>query len=473
MNPSPFTYRVPSDAEVQRILRDAAGKGSQTPEGKAKSNLLRSLDWAYTGLSLPARGQLVYHGRTALGQALQHKDTVSDADIQAMRNCLVARSLEQEHPGNSIQPLTDGQKRTLKQITDWYENVNRDIAARLHDAHVDAVFPKLKPDDPDLPGRVQGVASRLTRARDCLIKLMDANKVVVAGYHAFVNSGGGGGTNSVDLKPEFFATYSDKSRQATLVHESTHTMPMPWHTDDHCYIHQPQFQTAPLTTRYLNASHFEALIRLINGETLNLAAGLAAMNGGGAATPASLASQILAAAWIQAWRWHGDLAKEHKTSLTTINVKRGPSLDLIDQAHVLGLPWAKVEKGYFSTDITIRNSDLAFLENRAGKLGVLMGSAVVDKAVNAIHLNDPSDLTFTLAELGDPKLQVTKVEKILAKVIEFEGALRKSTNNRKTLDMIVALAEKKIENEKNDSVRPLVSGRYKQFLSTYPIKKAG
>jgi len=58
----------------------------------------------------------------------------------------------------------------------------------------------------------------------------------------------------------------------------------------------------------------------------------------------------------------------------------------------------------------------------------------------------------------------------------LEGALRKTSNGKKTLDMIMALADKKLESEDNTSAKPLVAGRYSLFLSTYPrikIKTTG
>ena len=477
MNPSPFAYRLPTEAEADRILQGAVGKGSQTPEGKAKNNLLKSLDWAYNGLDPASKGKVepAYQGRlTPLGQALANQATIRDVDVLAMVRCMVGKKPVLQHPGQAIQPLTGPQETAITQVLEWFKLTNTNIESGLHNAHVDSVFPKLETSDPDLPERVKEVVQRLKRAEECVRKLFNEKKIVIAEYHAFVQSGGGGGPTTVDLKAEFFASYSEKQRQATLAHEATHTMPLPWHTDDHCYIHQPLFQTLPLATRYKNASHFEALIRLINGETLNLAAGVGGANGAGGGagtTPASLAISILSFAWTQAWRWYGDLARQHQTDLTKIDVRRGPSLDLIDQAHVLGLPWAKVDKGFVSTEVMIRDSDLAFMENRVAKLGVMMGSSVVNNAAQSIGVTDPNDLTFTQEELNDHKLRVAKVEKVITKVIEFEGALRKSTNNKKTLDMIMALAEKKIETEKNDTIRPLVTGRYKYFIATYPIKK--
>jgi hypothetical protein len=480
MSPSPaeYSYRLPSEDEIKRILKDSAGKkGSQTTEGKAKSNLLRSLDWAYTGLPQDTRQKLVYTGAVPLGKALENKTTISDNDVLLMRACLVDKSPTLQHPGNSLKLLDSGQKTMVTTALQWFETTNDEIAKKTYDVHLDFVFPADQgrdtvKDPQTLDERRAEVAKRLKRAKESVSKLLEDGKVVIAGYHPFVKSGGGGGPNSVDLKPDFFTSYSDKDRRATLVHEATHTIPTKdMHTEDYCYIHQPQFSTVKLSIRYLNASHFEALIRLINGEKLALAVPRPSTSGSGTktdeATPENLATEIVTAAWIQAWRWHGDMAKLHQTDTTTINVKRGPALDVIDQAHVLGLSWAKVEKGYLSTDVSISNSDLAFLENRAGKLGVLMG--VVEKAADATV--NKTDLAFTSTELADRKLQNEKVEKLLQKVIEMEGALRKTSNNKKTLDMLMALADKKVENEGNASIGPLVKGRYNLFLSTYPRKK--
>jgi hypothetical protein len=479
MTPSEFAYRVPSEQEVTRILAGAPGKvNSQTAAGKAKSNLLRSLDWAYTGLSLDNRNSLVYAGKVPLGQALQHKDTISDADVKLMQKCLVVKFTGLQHPGNSLKPLDTAQNTTITQLLQWFDTTNTQIAAKAYDHHLETVFPPDSDKKQSLDDRRAEVVKRLKKAHECAGKLLKENKIVVAGYHVYVNSGGGGGANSIDLKPDFFASYTDPDRRATIVHEATHTIPtLDMHTLDTCYIHQPQFSTLELAKRYLNASHFEALIRLINGETLKLATGTGPTGGTATdktPTPKKLASEILTAAWIQAWRWHGEMAKEHQADTRVVNIKRGPGLDLIDQAHVLGLSWAKVEKGYFSTDVTISNSDLAFLENRAGKLGVLMGSAVIDKAADAI--TEKKDLAFTADELADKKRQIAKVENLLQTVIELEGALRKTSNGKKTLDMIMALADKKLESEDNTSAKPLVAGRYSLFLSTYPrikIKTTG
>jgi hypothetical protein len=86
---------------------------------------------------------------------------------------------------------------------------------------------------------------------------------------------------------------------------------------------------------------------------------------------------------------------------------------------MMGLPACK---GPEKDHVIVTEADLAAAENRVGRLGLMLG-AVVEAAEQLAHEGVP-----------------VSSERILQKLVEMQGAIRKTTNNRKTVDMIRVLA---------------------------------
>jgi hypothetical protein len=90
----------------------------------------------------------------------------------------------------------------------------------------------------------------------------------VDSYGPAIKAGGLSNPERMARAPGFFGE-GDGEREAILAHETTHAIGGNSRTNDMGgYIGSQMFQSATNPARLKNAAHFEAVIRLINGEAL-------------------------------------------------------------------------------------------------------------------------------------------------------------------------------------------------------------
>jgi hypothetical protein len=227
----------------------------------------------------------------------------------------------------------------------------------------------------------------------------------------------------------FSASYFNKpagDQVSTLVHEATHAIQNNSYVtfDNGGYIGELRWFDADLDLRQLNASHYEFVIKRIQGDPPRVrpVAGNAAGGAGGAE---SQATSILCKAWISALNQYSELYHyAHKANPTADDQQRITAI-----GKMLGLSVGKTANGQRPA---VTDQDLAGAETRVARLGMLYGGggtvrAAVQAAVQAaVDPNAPLALT---------------VDEILLRVIQMGGGpIRKSGNSAKTVEMIKTLA---------------------------------
>lgn len=415
--------RLPAEAEAQRILADAVGKLPHSEELKARWNLCRSLEWAYKNLSVPekvAANRQYLLGSLAIdiGQAIQKHPPLADLVVMAMLRALIAGAPALQHPGGArLAQLSIAQELAIDSAITALDTHVAQISAGTHDAIIEQMFPKGDWDDKwALIGysNADVVKKTFVLALAAVRGLRNAGNIKV---DAFASPIGAAGLTST-ARMTFPSTFFDKrlnEMEATVAHESTHAITDNGSRtgDEGGYIGSPKFANAIFAERRKNAAHFEAVIRLINGE--NLAGG----QGAGPDGPKGQANEIMRRAWGRGLDLYLQLHEFHEFPA---NILRQPSLAKPSPrqiSKILGLSTHKKPDGPINA---IAEGELAAAENRVGKLGALFGA--VNRACDLVQLDDPP-LT---------------VDKILARLVEMGGPLRKTTNHAKTIAMIKTLA---------------------------------
>lgn len=415
--PAIHLHRLPSDAEATRILNDAIGKGPDSKEVKERRNLCRALDWAYKGLA-PADKALAVHqyagNLTAdLAAAMQKPDSRPDAIILALLRALIAGKAALQHPGGArLAVMTPAQDTALRIALFAFESHLREMARGTYDPLIYQVFPAEAGDSVwGIVGKSNAhvVKETFANALAAAKRLLAAGNIRVDSYSPVIFAGGLTNPDQMAFPVSFFVK-TPNEMEATLAHESTHAIANSSRTNDEGgYIGSQKFEIATFAERRMNASHFEAVIRLINHEVLPPAQPGAVLDVKGQA------KEIVRRAWDKGLNLYLNL---HTYQTTPAHLAHPPDAQHAKQiSQLFGLGLHKQPAIH-----AIADSDLAAAENRVGKLGVLLGA--VDTASASVAANDPP----------------MTVDKILAKLVEMEGALRKTTDNAKTVAMIKTLA---------------------------------
>jgi len=409
-------FRLPSQAEARRVLIVAHGAAQDSPEFKAVRNLCKGLQWAFGGLTAPekqaardayAAGNL----ETDLQLAMQKPPNLNDNGIIALLIAITSANAGIQHTGGArLAVFTVAQAATVDLAIQSFTTHQAEIQAGRHDDKIDIVFPgSFWVRDATRHARVkQTFASALA----AINRLRAAGQLKLDSYSQGTRTGALTNPERMAFSPTFFGN-SPAEQEATLVHESTHAIPDKEGIrtgDNGGYIGHPKFHKSDLDERYLNASHFEAIIRLINGEVLPVSD--AAVQ----SPPIVEASEAVRKAWDKAINLYLKMQQYHLGGVVT---GAGNLAAIRDISLMMGLPACK---GPEKDHVIVTEADLAAAENRVGRLGLMLG-AVVEAAEQLEHEGVP-----------------VSSERILQKLVEMQGAIRKTTNNRKTVDMIRVLA---------------------------------
>lgn len=435
-------FRLPSEAEARKILKEAStvlgGSPLDTPQGKARRNLYKGIDWAYKGLPPTQKptANAAYQQLSRIPTAdlaidfVNEKGALNADRVVAAIKALTQTEAKISHSGHDrLQKLTDTELTAIDQALLAIDTHIKEIQAGTHNAHIDRIFPH----DASVP-ELQNVADVRTRVLLTFTKGFEAVKeyrrecwkpwawksanLKVDTYSGAIHAGGLTSREEMKLAPSFFTKALNK-QEADLLHESTHAIKEETYrtTDEGGYIGSAKFEAALLSERLKNAAHYEAVIRLINGEVL-------AIPDNAARDPEALkAQETLRKAWDKALNLYGWV---HGLGSGTITSK-DDLLGLRDVCWLFGLGGYQGLAGTEDAKLPARSvtlADLAAFENRVGKLGSMMGSVNVGAAVDDLTLHG-----IALTERA-----------ILLKVIEQKGTIRKTTDAVKTLDMIDVLA---------------------------------
>lgn len=405
-------YRLPSLPEVIRILGDAVGRATDTAEVKAKWNLCKQLSTAYA-----AAGEGQKDVREAYKKGTTKQTLEFEKLLQELKNKPAATAgtdldhsiflLAQvflnfpavPHPGSQrYADLEVSQSEVVKGTIEGLKPHVQAIADGAHDARIKEVF-----GDDRLLHAKKTFALMFAKVEDWhqdkKIKLdRVAGPIRAAGLTNY--------QTCIGLAPSFFKQ-SAAEREAILAHEGTHAIFENDHRTDDMggYIGSPNFLKIDPTKRIQNASHYEYVVRLLNGAPFKL---FEPGPNAASTAPVQETTEYLRKAWNTAINLYVELLK-HRSG----EQKQGD--DRIKRlSQVLGL---SVHKG----GGRLCDGDLAVAENRVGKLGVMMGA--ISRAKDDLPKHTP----------------MTK-QILIEKLIEFEGPLRKSADNKKTVEMIDALS---------------------------------
>lgn len=437
-NPPLIPFRLPGEAEIRRILADAnrapAGIGAlDTPQGKARRNLYKGIDWAYKGLppnrqvdANIAYKQLTNSPAADLGDFVRARGDLPADEVVAAVRALVQTESQLSHSGHDrYRELTKPELQTIDHVLTAIAQHIKEIEEGRHDGIVNRLFP-LDVSVPEI-GTAEEVRQRVLltfkkgfeavseyRRYAWVIKPVNLR---VDSYADPISAGGL--TNREDMKlAQSFFTNLPRQMEAALLHESTHAIKdETWRTgDEGGYIGSAKFQTAVLSERVKNAAHYEAVIRLINGEHLAVPDN-AVMH-----AEALKAQETLRRAWDKAqalYTW--------VQGMGAATIKRQDNLRALrDIAWLFGLSGYQGLAGLpLLPERSVTVADLASLENRVRMLAELMRSAQVVAAVDALNR---AGITLTERD-------------ILLKVIERAGTIRKGANAEKTLDLLDVLAK--------------------------------
>ena len=414
-SPAISLYRLPTQAEANRVLLAAAGRPADSKEVKERRNLCRALDWAYKGLSPADKAIAIgqYPNLVAdLATGMQKPHALADATILAMLNAMIAGKPALQHPGGArLAVLTHAQKATIDLVLFRLQRHVLEIESGRHDAFIEQVFPAETGNSVwKIVGRSNAdvVKDIFTRAVAAAKRVHAAGNIKVDVYASTIKAGGLTNPQALSLAETFFGLPLNE-QEAVLGHESTHAI-----ADDGCrtndnggYLGSQQFHAADFAVRRKNAAHFEAVIRLINGEALP------PIEAGGVMDATGETIELVRRAWTRGLNLYLDLQKYQAAPAT---VAGGPAY-VTNISQLLGLGLHKQPAIH-----AVNDSDLASAENRVCKLGVLLGA--VRTASASVAANNPP----------------ITVDKILAKLVEMEGPLRKTAGHVKTVAMIKTLA---------------------------------
>jgi hypothetical protein len=386
------------------------------------------------------------------------KSSIRDLDdfndivvLPALQAILAAKSALAHHgTGTNIAALTQGQRKLVDLTLLKLKGLVMEIFRGNHDDKIHQSFLLTRP-----VVNNQGYATdiewkkyvdTLKIIRHVFLMGFEAAEMLHRNQHIVIDTtldathcAGLTGKTMIRFTPGFFDDTENK-RVSSLCHESTHAITSAKYSniqDAGGYPNSVTFRDCNLSERLENASHYHYVINLINNDDVTLYAG------NDPTGTVREAHDIMRHAWIQAIDWYGHLMKYCQGVRVLLHQ---PNDSLETQTYVwfitrvLGLA-SSTQSLPKSTDpsINITGADLAFAENRVGKLGTMMNMA--EKAYKS--------LSFLKGSVDD----------ILEKVVEMEGPLRKGTNNQKTVDMIKAMGEAHKKN--NTPLNTFINNKYK------------
>lgn len=426
-SPGTHIFRLPTEAQAQAIILNANGKSDQSEEVKTLRNLYKALDWAYKGLSATDKTSVRarYPNIEADLQAEISGKAKSLNAVQVLRD-LVAVMPELQHSGPvRLTAFNDLQKQIITGVIARLEAHVQEIVDGAHDDLIKIVFPGDAGYFSSTPPPLREVKDTFQLALAAVKQLDAQGKIQLDAYAKAIKTGGLTNPDEMKLDPDFFAaTKTPESREAILGHESTHAINGAQRTNDEAgYLGSQKFVGATSAERLKNAAHFEAVIRLINDEELPQVA----KDPGGAEKEAK---EVVRRAWDKALNLYG-MIHEYRTHNGGLVSDAGQVSAVMDISQLFGLPAYKAathdrKTGARPAQVQLSDTDLAFMENRVGKLGVLLGA--VSRAAAEVRQNSRISYFVTSRE-------------ILEKLVEMEGPIRKTKNNAKTVDMILTLAD--------------------------------
>jgi len=428
--------RLPSQVDARNIMVAGGLNTASDAQKKAKNNLLKSINWAFGSLS-DQQKLLVRQKYTATkplnGDTLDNvlakanRGTVSADEVAAVVEAILSTNSALKFSLDRYVQIDPAQAQVFGTVLVKFKTHLDEINSGTHNDLLDRVFPD--------PWGWVPFAEYQKKTRERVKAGFQAAYDVVKGWYdsphdrlariridTTLDSQKAGGLSKqtgLELPASFFdaqsPNYTLEKRTSTIVHESTHSIQNNNYVtnDDGGYIGTGKFQKATLEESLKNASHFQYVFERIMNMPENQPQDIA--------KDANViqAKMVIQNAWIYAINCYTTMQRytastQRPTDPDQENIRNiGKLFGLSVGKDVVGVP-----------EVTI--SDLSGIENRVGKLGVLLGA--VERAAGLV----PQDHRTT--------------DEILKKLVEAGGAfqqgmaIRKATSTDKTIAMIKVAA---------------------------------
>jgi hypothetical protein len=453
-------------------MDSAGGYFATEVDAKAKNNLLKSLNWAYQGLALEQQRKASEEYSTKIKKGTlndvllrANRGTVTADEVAGAVEAILATNASLAHSATRCISTNVAQQKVFQAVLNRYANQLDNIQEGMYDTILDVVFPN--------PSLNEGAQDR-TRARVketfqrayAIVKQWYDNpqerieKIKIDTALDAQKALGLSKKTGLELPDSFFDGQSTKwtpeRRLTTLVHESTHAIQddIYWANDDGGYIGTGPFQEADLEKRIKNASHYEFVFYRIQSIPEPVPSPIAT-------EPAVVqAKQIAKNAWIYAINCYSDLIRYHADPQQHEN--KFSQEEMIKISRLFGLSTHKPGMTRWNKAV-VTVSDLVSMENRVGKLGILLGS--VEEAAELVPQNERTR------------------DRILLKLVEMGGltpeglAIRKPRCPEKTVAMLKVaamhchqiLSLRKTENTKEQREKSLNKFFEKDFGAIHDV----